>query len=302
MTLELRSSPIESCSAIAADLVSVAFGPPAIEMDESFLRWVLDSRVIDSPDEEPLTVIGSVGGEPVSFVGSPTRRFRIGEVTFPVTIPSWLAISPTAAGRGLARATYGHLLDEIRSRNLAVLTFAIEGARSVSFIESMYLERGFSGGILPAMPLHGASRAPVMPADDTPWTPDGPVLALERSASFNSRLLRDPRGAIDLGIGGAIAVTGWQRTEIGRRPVLTLEHLPAPLTPRSLAEAVTAALRMGANHAKQLLIPNLPESAHDLGRLAGLRRLPGTVYRAWIWVPSPDHPAAACRMTTHPIT
>jgi hypothetical protein len=301
VSLELTVPPIEACAAAAARLVHEAFVPPTVEMNDSFLRWVLDSRDVDDPAEAPLTVMGSIAAEPVSFVGSPTRRFRVGQSTFPVTIPSWLAISPAAAGKGLARATYGRLLDDIKARHLAVLTYAIEGARSVSFIESMYLERGFDGGILPAMPLHGALRAPHIPSDDTAWSPTEPVLSLDRSASIRSRLMRDPRGAIDLDIGGAIAVTAWQRTADGRRPVLFLEHLPEPLTPRSLASAVAAALRLGANHSRQVLVPNLPESAHELGRLAGLRRLPGTIYRAWIWTPNASHPASKCRLTTHPI-
>ncbi|MEO5825510.1 MAG: hypothetical protein ABIR59_06445 [Gemmatimonadales bacterium] len=297
----LSTPPIEACGDAAARLVAEAFAPPTVEMDAPFLRWVLASETREGSAEKPFTVMGHLDGVAISFVGSPTRIFRVGDTAIPVTIPSWLAISPTAAGRGMARTTYGRLIDDIRERGLAVLTYAIEGARSVAFIESMYLERGFVGGILPQMPLFGAIRPPAIPAEENVWSPTQPVLTLDRTPAVHAELLRDPRGALDLGVGGAIAVTAWQKTENGRKPVLLLEHLPEPLTARSLAEAVGTALTLGASHGRQLFVPNLPEGARELGRLAGLRQLPGTMYRAWIWVPDPSHPAMQCTQTTHPI-
>lgn len=301
MSVEFASPRVEECAADAARLVAEAFTAPAIEMNEAFLRWVMGRSGPEVDAHDALTAVGRLDGKPVAFLGAPVRTFNGVDEAFQVAIPSFVAVAPGFGGRGIARAGYVHLLDQVRARGLPALTFAIDGSRGAALVESMYPQCGFAGHPLPLMPLFGAVRAPPFPGEDVEWRPGSPVLALDRSPATRRHLLADPRGALDLEVAGAIAVTAWQRMESGRRPVLLLEHLPEPLTAGNLATAVAAALRLGAAHSRQLLVPNLPDGAHELGRQAGLRRLPGTSYRGWLWTPTTTHPAARCSVTTHPI-
>jgi hypothetical protein len=81
-----------------------------------------------------------------------------------------------------------------------------------------------------------------------------------------------------------------------------IDTLPATLDAAALSSALHLAAAQLPPEATRLVVPYLPESAASLGAACGLRRMPGPVYRCWVWTRSPVHPARRAARCLAPIT
>ena len=86
------------------------------------------------------------------------------------------------------------------------------------------------------------------------------------------------------------------------RAVGVIDSWPATLTGATLAEALALADASLAPEVTQVMVSGLGDDGDALCATTGLRRLPGTSWRSWLWCPDPGHPALRAESTGIPIT
>ena len=104
---------------IASEILQTAWKPPCLHYSPEYLAWQFGF-----PSEVPtLGVIAFVENRPAGCAAVTARRFSCGRETFPALVFSFVAVAPSAAGRGIARTMYASLLDAL-PRDVPVFAFA----------------------------------------------------------------------------------------------------------------------------------------------------------------------------------
>ncbi|HPF62785.1 MAG TPA: hypothetical protein PLI93_12100, partial [Gemmatimonadales bacterium] len=115
-----------------------------------------------------------------------------------------------------------------------------------------------------------------------------------------ARMRRDPRHVATAPSGARVLAVRTIGDE--DRAVGVIDSWPATLTGTTLAEALALADASLAPEVTQVMVSGLGDDADALCAAAGLRRLPGTSWRSWLWCPDPGHPALRAESTGIPIT
>jgi len=288
-------------TAEAADLIRAAYPAGSIVMDREYLDWVLAPR--EDLARDPVAALATDEDELVGFAAAAPVALALDHSHHPADIVSFVAVAPTHRGAGLARALYACLLEELRARRTTplVLTFAQAGTAGAALIERCYPEAGWTGTELVPTAPRGILRrrlARVTAADAS--VQRAAHLTLADDAVTAARMRRDPRHVATAPSGARVLAV---RT-IGDddRAVGVIDSWPATLTGATLAEALALADASLAPEVTQVMVSGLGDDGDALCATTGLRRLPGTSWRSWLWSLDPGHPALRAESTGIPIT
>jgi len=154
-----------SSAAVASEILSEAWAPPAICYTPDYLKWQLSF-----PGPTSLqAVVAFDGNEPVGFAGASWRRMRCGQTLSAVSnvaLVSFVAVRPSCRGRGIAAGLYRRLLSFIREIEAPVITFAIAGSPGEAILLRSYAEAGFKVRSLGAYPRYACLARNQIPPEN----------------------------------------------------------------------------------------------------------------------------------------
>lgn len=285
----------------AAALIERAYPAGSIVMDRDYLDWVLAPRA--DLGLEPVAAIVHEGPDLVGFAAAAPMQVALGGAHWPGHIVSFVAVAPSHRGGGLARRLYASLLGELRTQAVGgvVVTFAQSGTAGAALIERCYPEAGWVGTELAPSTPRGILRRRIG-RPPGPGEVDGQAFqaVLADDSVTRDRMGHDPRLVARTASGARVLATrtiGGGDAQIG-----LVDSLPVRLTGAVLAEALAVATAELPPDIEQVMVPSLPDDADPLAAAVGLRRVPGTTWRSWIWSREPGHPLLQARVTGVPIT
>ena len=283
----------------AAGLLSRSYPKGSVAMSAEFLRWSLTGWTsVVSPG---VVVTARTEGSMRGFAGASPRLLAIDGVSLRTFIVSFVAVAPEARGHHLAERLYAHLLEQLTASDpkTTVLTFAQAGSPGATLIERCYPRAGWHGRELQSMAPWGILRQRIQTdgGDSIPHC-EGRVLSVADSELARSCMENDPNTA-------AITADGMRVNLIDTlegSPVGSIDSLPSPFSMVQLNQALNlGADRLGTT-IERIIVPFLPAGTHASAPSIGLRRVPGPVFRAWVWTTAPGHAVFQATHTTVPIT
>ena len=284
-----------------AELLAAAYPPQAIRMDRHYLGAILAPL---APHQQPVAALARRQGQLVGFAGAAPAACTVNDATHDGWIVSWVAVHPIARGEGLAARLYQQLLRHLGQTGPGMIhTFAQEGTRGATLIETCYPAAGWHSRELVPLESWGALRRRIRPVPDpaSRATSPGTDLTLVATETFRQRLEADPR-RVDAAPEHGARVLTVAFNDPAQDPVGTIEFLAPDPSPASVVAVVTAAATTLPAVVSRLVIPNLPPSAESAARAMGFRRLPTPPWRNWVCSRDAAHPVLRTTRTAIPVT